>query len=51
VGGRGIKQPGPEVDYLPPSIAEVKNEWSYTSTLSTYLHGLCRNNFTFLSYP
>jgi hypothetical protein len=27
-----IKQPGRDVDYSVPSSAEVKNEWSYTST-------------------
>jgi hypothetical protein len=28
----GIKQLGREVDHLPPSGAEVKNEWSYISS-------------------
>jgi hypothetical protein len=28
----GIKRPGREADYLPPSSAEVKSAWSYTST-------------------
>jgi hypothetical protein len=27
-----VKRPGREADHLPPSGAEVKNEWSYTST-------------------
>jgi hypothetical protein len=27
----GIKRPGCEVDHSPPSNAEIKNEWSYTS--------------------
>jgi len=27
-----IKRPGRDVYHLPPSSAEVKNEWSYTST-------------------
>jgi hypothetical protein len=27
---RLVKQPGRDVDHLPPSIAEVKNEWSHT---------------------
>jgi hypothetical protein len=27
----GVKRPGREVDHSPPSSAEVKNEWSYTS--------------------
>jgi hypothetical protein len=29
----GVKRPGREDDYSPPSSAEVKNTWSYTSTL------------------
>jgi hypothetical protein len=28
----GVKRPGREADYSPPSGAEVKNAWSYTST-------------------
>jgi hypothetical protein len=28
----GVKQLGHETDYSPPSYAEVKNAWSYTST-------------------
>ena len=28
----GVKRPGRDVDYSPPSSAEVKNSWSYTST-------------------
>jgi hypothetical protein len=31
----GVLSPGGEDDYLPPSTAEVKNEWSYTSTPHT----------------
>jgi hypothetical protein len=27
-----VKQPGCEADHSPPSSAEVKNAWSYTST-------------------
>jgi hypothetical protein len=27
----GVKRPGREADYSPPSSAEVKNAWSYTS--------------------
>jgi hypothetical protein len=27
----GVKQPGRETDHSPPSSAEVKNVWSYTS--------------------
>jgi hypothetical protein len=29
----GVKRPGREADHSPPSSAEVKNAWSYTSTL------------------
>jgi hypothetical protein len=28
----GVKRPGRDVDHSPPFGAEVKNEWSYTST-------------------
>jgi hypothetical protein len=28
----GVKLPGREAEHLPPSSAEVKNAWSYTST-------------------
>jgi len=28
----GVKRPGRETDHSPPSSAEVKNAWSYTST-------------------
>ena len=35
-----VKQPGRESDHSAPSSAEVKNEWSYTSTPLTCLHGL-----------
>jgi hypothetical protein len=31
----GVKRPGREADYLPPSSGEVKNTWRYTSTPST----------------
>jgi len=30
----GLKRPGREADHSPPSIAEVENAWSYTSTYS-----------------
>jgi hypothetical protein len=36
----GVKRPGREADYSPPSSAEVKNEWSYTSTAPVRLHGV-----------
>jgi len=34
----GVKQPGCEADHSPPSIAKVKNVWSYTSTPPISLH-------------
>jgi len=41
----GVKQPGHELDHPPPSSAKVKNEWSYTSTPTTCLHGMDKDNF------
>jgi hypothetical protein len=34
----GVKAEGREADHSPPSSAEVKNAWSYTSTPLTRLH-------------
>jgi hypothetical protein len=48
-----VKQPGCEADHPPPSSAEVKNAWSYTSTPPISLHGVVlslkkqRDNFIF----
>jgi hypothetical protein len=46
----GIKEPGREADNLAPSISEVKNMWSYTSTPQNVFVGWClvkhRDNFT-----
>jgi hypothetical protein len=36
----GVKPPARETDHSPPSSAEVKNAWSYTSTLAIRLHGV-----------
>jgi hypothetical protein len=36
----GLKWLGHEADHSLPSSAEVKNEWSYTSTPTTRLHGV-----------
>jgi hypothetical protein len=41
----GVKRLGREID-ITPSSAEVKNEWSYNSTLPIFLRGVYRNNFT-----
>jgi hypothetical protein len=35
-----VKRAGRESDHSPPSIAEVKNAWSYTSTPRIPLHGV-----------
>jgi hypothetical protein len=37
---RGGKAAGAEDDHSPPSSAEVKNGWSYTSTPPIRLHGV-----------
>jgi len=42
-----IKRPGSDVHNSPSSSAEVKNEWSYTSSSSPWLHGLDRINLSF----
>jgi hypothetical protein len=36
----GVKRPAREADHLPPSSAEVKNAWNYTSTPPILLHGM-----------
>jgi hypothetical protein len=35
-----VKWPGREADHSPPSSAEVKNAWSYTSTPPVRFHGV-----------
>jgi len=39
----GIKRPGREAHQSPPSTAEAKNPWSYTSIPSIRLHGVVHN--------
>ena len=48
-GGVWLKKPGHEFNHSPPFSAEVKNEWSYTSSPSTRLHGLKQGNL-YLDY-
>jgi hypothetical protein len=36
----GVKQLGHEADHSPPSSAEVKNVWGYTSTPLIHLNGM-----------
>jgi len=40
----GVKRPEHDGDNWPSSNAEVKNEWSYTSSPTVCLHGLDRKN-------
>jgi hypothetical protein len=35
-----LKRLGRDVVHAPLSSTEVRNEWNYTSTLHTYLHGV-----------
>ena len=44
----GVKWPGCDVDHSPPSNAEVKNEWSYTSAHHICLHGVDRKSLPLL---
>jgi hypothetical protein len=37
----GVKRPGREADHLPPSSAEFKNTWSYTSTTQNTFMAWC----------
>jgi hypothetical protein len=45
-----VERLGRYVNHSPPSRFGVKNEWSYTSTLSTCLHSMDKENFTFYVY-
>jgi len=42
-----VKLRGSDADHSPLSSAEVKNEWSDTSTPAIYLYGVYRDSFTF----
>jgi hypothetical protein len=44
----GVKQLGRETDHLPPSSAEVKNAWSYTSIPPIHFMTLCISTGTTL---
>jgi hypothetical protein len=46
----GEKRPGSDACHLPSSRAEVKNDLSYTSAPPICLHGVGRDNFTFIIY-
>ena len=45
------KAAGREAKYSPPFSAEFKHKWSYTSAPHTRLHGMHRNDFSFVFYP
>jgi hypothetical protein len=44
----GLRQPRHQVNHSPPSSAEVKNEWSYTSTPPLCFYSTDREKFTFV---
>jgi len=44
-----LKQLGHEINHSPPSSAQVKNDWSYTSTPPVCLCGMDRENCTCLT--
>lgn len=44
----GKKRPGRDGDHSPPSIDEVTNQWSFTSTPPTRLHDVDKNDLTTL---
>jgi hypothetical protein len=46
-----LKWLGYEVNHTPPSVAEVKNEWSYTSTLPICLLGVHWGKLYLLPQP
>jgi hypothetical protein len=46
----GTTRPGRRVDHSRLFSAEARNEWGYTSTPSTCLHGVHTDSFTFMTY-
>jgi hypothetical protein len=46
-----VMRPGREADHLPPSSAEVKNAWSYTSTPPICLNGVVLKLKNFIPLP
>lgn len=43
-----IMQPGSVADHLYPSFAKVKNAFNCTYTPLVFLHGICKDNVTFI---
>jgi len=46
----GVKWPRRDVDHSPPTRAEVRNEWSSTSTPPVHLNGVDRESFIYTVY-
>ena len=46
---RGLKWPGYEFNHSSPSIAEIRNEWIFTSTLFECFYEADRDDFTMFS--
>jgi hypothetical protein len=46
----GLKRPGRGVNYSLSSNTKVKNEWSYTSTFPTCIHGVGKETSTFIPF-
>ena len=44
-----VQRPGREVNHIPSSHGEIKNEWSYNFTPPIRLHGANRENFTLIT--
>ena len=44
----GVNRPGHDVDNSSPSSAEVKNEWSYTTTPPIWFHDVDKENINFV---
>ena len=46
----GFKRPGRDINHLSPPGAEIKNEWSYTSTPRTSLNDVEEENINFYKF-
>jgi len=46
----GVKLLRSEADHSSPSVVELKNEWSSTTTPPIYLHGVYRGNFKLFNF-
>jgi hypothetical protein len=48
LGGGGVMRPELEIDCLPSSRVEVKNDWNYATSSPVCLYGVDRENLTLL---